>query len=253
MNKKQKVIITLIIVLIIALLSLPFWAKYAWLGYRAPETQDEMCYPIKRKYYPLRHWLWSGIPGEQGAGFIPDPHFLWSETMPFPEPVLRIMVSKKARFQVMDVNPFFNDESSEILLLIKSDNKTYEYQLQFPRFRNAQAVIATPDLPAIRAFPSGQGVALAANFMSVKGIYVLSLPLKAGAILQLIPANKPEFETIASRLKLHAQDKTIKSQFCDTRRNDFVALYENYSGALCEKRKVNRESIAAKYAEFWLK
>ncbi len=250
MNKKLKVAIS---ISIITLLTLPFWAQYVWLGYRSPETQDEMCCPVKRKYYPLRHWHWSGIPGDKEAGFIPDPHFLWSETMPFPDPVLRIMKSEKAGFQVVDVNPFFNDESSEILLLIKTEGNAYEYRLEFPRHRNAHAILATPDLPPVRAFPVDDGVALAADFMHAKGIYVLSLPLKTGSTLQWVPANKPEFEAIAYQLKLHAQDATIKSPFCDTSRNDFIAFYEKYGAASCERKKMNRAAVEESFAEFWLK
>lgn len=238
----------ILIVMVIFLFSLPFSSSYIWLGYRSPETRDHLCYPVQRKYYPLRHWMWSGLPGE--GGYISDPHFLWSEPMPFPDPVLRTMKSKKAGFQVMDVNPFFNDRSSEILLLIEANDTAYEYKLQFLKHRNAQAVLATPDLPAVRAFPSNDKVVLAANFENVIGIYLLSLPLKTGTTLQLIPANAPEFKLLAAQLSLNAREKTVKAHFCDTSRNDFIAFYEKYGG-LCEKKKANRVLIDKRFAEFW--
>jgi hypothetical protein len=238
----------ILIGVMIFLFSLPVSSSYIWFGYRSPETKDHLCYPVQRKYYPLRHWTWSGLPGE--GGFISDPHFLWSEPMPFPDPVLRTMNSKNAGFQVMDVNPFFNDGSSEILLLIESNNIAYEYRLQFPRYHNAQAILATPDLPSVRAFPFSGKIALAANFENVKGIYLLSLPLKTGTTLQLIPANTPEFELIAAQLGLSSREKTVKTHFCDTSRNDFIAFYEKYGG-LCEKEKANSVLIDERFAEFW--
>src|ERR1700730_14197823 len=64
-------------------------AHYLWWGYRSPECGDSWCHSVRRKHFPFRHWHWSGIPVVEG-GFVPDPHYLWSENAPFPQSVNEI-------------------------------------------------------------------------------------------------------------------------------------------------------------------
>lgn len=125
-------------------------SNFLWWGYSSPETSDEMC-AVVRRHYPLRHWSWSGIFPLEG-GFIPDPHFEWSEVMPLPEGAQKMLASHDARFQLVDVNPAFQDRSSEILLLIKSGTDSFEYSLERPKKDDVQAVTASPDLPNARIF-----------------------------------------------------------------------------------------------------
>jgi hypothetical protein len=218
--------------------------RFFWWGYRSAKTNEGNPLRVSRRYYPLRHWEWSGLPGDP-AGFIPDPHFLSSDTMPLSEPVLKMLSRHDGNFRVIDVNPFYNDRTSEILLLITLGDATFQYSLKFPRGRNVQAVIAYPDLPQARLFPYGNQMALLANFFGpARGIYLIPLPLKSAKTLSLIPTNDPQFQSIASEFRALKNDETTKSDFCDTKSKPFITFYEEYSGGLCNVG-------GGSYDDFW--
>jgi len=226
--------------------------RYFHWGCRAATTYDNKPLPISRKYYPRRHWAWSGIPGEDGAGFIPDPHFLASDAMSFSVPAMQISSVRDGTFRILDVNPFFRDRTSEILLLITADRATSEYSLAFPNGQNVQAVIAVPDLPMARLVPYEKQLALIADFLApAKGIYLVPLPLKSGA-LTLIPVTDPRFDSISKEFRALEHDASTEAQFCETKSNAFMAFYEKYIGSCTEASNGNpRVASAESFDEFW--
>jgi hypothetical protein len=240
------------LIILIAFLALPLLGRYFWWGNRSPEMVTGMHLPIYRRHYPLRHWKWSGIFPSEG-GFISDPHFLLSEPMPFPGPALSMVSPQRIQFQLLDINPFFDDHSSEILLLLTSDNSTLEYSLQFPAMQGVQASLSMPDLPNARVFPYDGQLAMVANFSGpVKGIYLIPLPLRSGARLTLISANDPQFDRIATQLRAVGQDGTIRDQFCRTSRNDFIAFYQKYCGPCEAGLTINSQAaIDEDFDKFW--
>jgi hypothetical protein len=246
-KKKQIGLIVLIVVL-----ALPLWGRYVWWGHDSPETLDRRHLPIYRRHYPLRHWSWSGIFPLEG-GFIPDPHFLLSEPMPFPDPALRVVSQQVIQFRLVDINPFFDDQSSEILLVITSDDSTLEYSLQFPTKQGVQAILSIPDLPNARIVPYEGQLALFANFHGpAKGIYLIPLPMRSGDKLSLISTNDPQFDKIANQLRAVGQDSSIRDQFCRTSRNDFIAFYQKYCGP-CEAGSTMDSQVATEenFNRFW--
>jgi len=164
-----------------------------------------------------------------------------------------MLPNQKATFQVINVNPFFNDQSSEILLLVRTSDSVFEYSLQFPKAQRVRAVIATPDFPA-RMFPYHHQLALLlSSFGPAKGIYVLPLPLKSGGTLSLISVDDPRFDTIAGELNNAAKDGTVRDQFCESRRYDFITFYEKYAG-YCEEQGNSRGTAVTKtFDQFWKK
>lgn len=214
-------------------------SHFLYWGERSGRSTDgfcsatDPCSRVSRRCYPARHWVWSGIFPFEG-GFIPDPHFTSSATMDFPDSVRKILDSRDATFQVVDVNPAFNDASSEILFLIRSNGADHEYSLEYPKGRHVQAVVGSPSLPDARVFPYHGKLAIVDCFFGpAKGIYLLNLPLKSGDTLHLIPIGSSEFEEIARELKAAANDRTVKQQFCDTSSTAFASFYEKYAGS-CE-------------------
>jgi hypothetical protein len=226
------------LIAIVALLAICFVSgKYFYWGTRSVRSSDgfcapdEMCAGVSRRYYPARHWQWSGIFPFEG-GFIPDPHFTSSQTMPLPDSVRKLIGSEDASFQIVDVNPAFNDNSSEILLLIRSKGTRYEYSLDFPEGRGVQAVIASPDLPWARAVPYRGQIAILTDFIGPsRGFYLVGLPLRSGMKLDLAPVGSPRFEEIAGTLKDQAADPSVKREFCETRSNTFASFYKKYLGS----------------------
>ena len=224
--------------------------RFVCWGHRSREPAAELCGTIARRYYPLRHWSWSGIFPFEG-GFIPDPHFLWSERMGVTEPVKQ-RLSNEAQYQLVDVNPFFDDYSSEVLLLIKSGNQSFEYALARPKGRSVQAVIASPMPPSAILFPSVQKLAVLVNFHGARGVFLLDFPLRTGGRLELTPAGSTNFEAIATAFKAVGQERTTREQVCSLfRRNDFIAFYEKYCGP-CDDRARSSAEIENEFALFWL-
>ena len=225
--------------------------RFVSWGRRSAQCGDELFETASRKYYPLRHWQWSGIPPLE-AGFVPDPHYLCSESMTFSEPVTRLLSSASSRYGIVDVNPFFNDNTSEILLLIQSRGSRFEYALAFPHGKAVQAILANPMPPPAMVFPYENGLAILANFFGpAKGVYLLPLPLKSGTTLELTPASSPQFAKVAMAFKSVGQEQTTRDQFCESRRNDFIAFYEKYGGS-CNQGSRADSDVNGDFAYFWL-
>lgn len=109
----KKLVISAVALIAMTLLA----GRYLHFGFRSSRTSDVRCFEMKRPYYPLRHWTWSGIFPFEG-GFMPDPHFGCAEPESLPNSVNRAL-GGDGFFQILDVNPAYNDESSEIELLIR--------------------------------------------------------------------------------------------------------------------------------------
>jgi hypothetical protein len=194
------------------------------------KSNDNGCAPLVRKHRTFHHLIWSGIFPVEG-GFIQDPHCLESDQMSFSDPALKLLGSPTATYQVIDVNPFFNDDSSEIVILVRSGGELFEYSLDFPKGQHSQAVPALPGMPSARIFPYRGKLALLADFSGpAKGVYLLDLPLKSTAHLRRIPIATPQFDEVAQELKTIGQDTSVKDQFCKTT-NDFAAFYEKHIGS----------------------
>jgi hypothetical protein len=211
---------------------------------------DCLCRLVHRKRHHFRHWLWSGIfPGE--GGFIPDPHYLCSEDGIFPEPVNDLISDKESRYAVVDVNPFFNDSSSEVLLLVKWHDEVFEYSLNFPKHKDVRAILGQPTPPPALAFPYKTGLAVLVTFWGrARGAYLLPLPLRKKTVLELVGFGTPEFAEIVGAFRSVAQDRTTKDQFCKST-YDFVAFFEKYSGP-CDARVKDATEIERNFARFWL-
>ena len=213
-------------------------------------VKDCLCRFVHRKRHHFRHWVWSGIfPGEGGS--IPDPHYLCSEDGVFPEPVNELISDKGSRYAIVDVNPFFNDGSSEVLLLVKWQDEVFEYSLNFPKRKDVRAILGQPTPPPALVFPYKTGLAVLVTFWGrARGAYVLPLPLPKKTALELVGFGTPEFAEIVGAFGSVAQDRTTKDQFCKAT-NDFVAFYEKYSGP-CAGRVKDGPEIEKNFARFWL-
>jgi len=237
-----------VLLIVIAVLA----GGYLHFGSRSSKTSDETCFDIKRPHYPLRHWSWSGIFPFEG-GLIPDPHFLCSEPAPLPDSVRRALGTGNGSFQIIDINPFFYDRSSEIELVIQTSGSLYEYQLQFPKKRGVQAVLSTRDKPAF-LFPYKDGLALVADFYGQpRGIYPIPLPLRSGDTLALVTPVNADFDRISRDLKLAAQDVTVRMQFCESQKWPFISYFEKYAEDCGLTTDSDGVKARDRFDEFWKK
>jgi hypothetical protein len=208
----------------------------------ASRVDESGCAPLVRKAHFFHPLIWSGIFPFEG-GFIPDPHCLSSKQMALPVSALQLLGRSSGTFQIFGVNPYFNNKSSQIVLLFRSGAELFEYSLEFPRHRGIQAVPTDND-PTVRIFPYEGKLVVLANFDKASGVYVIDLPLHSHTALALNPIGSPIFDDVSRGFESVASDGILKSQFCETT-NDFGTFYERFAGK-CD-RKPN-----LRYEDFWL-
>lgn len=186
------------------------------------------------------------------GGFVPDPHYSCSDSVKFSEPVNNMLSSTNSRYAVVDVNPAFNDRTSEVLLLIQSHSNTFQYSLGFPHGKGVQAILGIPEPSPAMAFPYNGELAILVNFFGpAKGIYLVPLPPKARTYLQLIPAGSSEFAKIADSFRPVGREQSTRDQFCESRRNDFIVFYEKYCGP-CDRQARTASEIDKDFSDFWV-
>jgi hypothetical protein len=156
------------------------------------------------------------------------------------------------KIQIVIVNGAFHDDSTETLLLLRSNSVTKEYPLDVPNAFGVDPILGEPSLPMVRAIPYQKKIAFLADFGGTgNGVYFLDLPLRSGAKLQLNPVGSPEFNAVATELKTAAADPTLKQQFCQTGLG-FASFYEKHVGSCGwppEDYANNRH--VHNYSEFW--
>lgn len=83
---------------------------------------------IHRRAYFLHHLVWSGI--FPFGHFISDPHFIssWSSTN-FPSDIQILLKDPNSRFQVISVNRYFKDKTTEFVLVLEANDTVYEYHI----------------------------------------------------------------------------------------------------------------------------
>lgn len=86
---------------------------------------------ISRNKYYFRNFTWSGIFPLYG-GFISDPHFLFQLPVDLTQYLSLVFQTKPVRYQLIQVNPYFENRTSEMILAMEIDGETYEYKLEVP-------------------------------------------------------------------------------------------------------------------------
>lgn len=87
---------------------------------------------IKRDNYYLRNFMWSGIFPLYG-GFIPDPHYLFQQPLDVTKYLHPIFQGQNVRYQLIQVNPYFQNKTSEMILGLEINSLPYEYRLEAPQ------------------------------------------------------------------------------------------------------------------------
>lgn len=107
--------------------------EYYILPKRQVSTQitDHHHVDITRSKYYFRNFMWSGIFPLYG-GFITDPHFLFQLPVDLTQYLSPSFQRKPIRYQLVQVNPYFKNKTSEMILAMEIDGMPYEYLLEVP-------------------------------------------------------------------------------------------------------------------------
>ncbi len=194
----------LFFILILFLVTLT--SKYITWGEISTKEIDENYIEIKRKRYPFRHWRWSGIPPFYGW-FIPDPHFAESAPTKLPADILKFLGVKEGRYQLYDVNPYFEPENVENLMVFEIDGKLYTYQVKLPL---KSEIVTLSEEPAdvefiifakneIVGFMKYNDYCVEEVFMT--GLFFLKLPFENGSHLEFYNSKSKTYKQISNQLK----------------------------------------------------
>lgn len=135
--KKKVAVVIVVVVILVAMLVVSFFVlrsyeKYVFQSEQVSSKEfDSSNVEIKRDKYYFRNFIWSGIFPFYG-GFIPDPHFLFQRPVDITEYLSPIFHGKSVRYQLMQVNPYFEDRSSELILAVEIEGLPYEIKLEYP-------------------------------------------------------------------------------------------------------------------------
>jgi hypothetical protein len=259
MNRRQKIALLLLLAPIFVLGVYVF--RFVPVGYQIASEQRDWCFPIKRHYYPFRYWQWSGI-GPFYGGWLPDPHFVCSEATPVPTSIKTLLDDPSARYQLIDVNPFFGNESQEILLVIESNSAIYEFRLEFPRPSNIRSGILTSHDFYIKLFALESQIAVLSNFSYlVQGYYLVPVPLRSNLTLPLHRPGSDVYYRVTDYFSKQPDDAgELKKQFCGSKSqgligfNHFVAFYRKYRGpcrVILDEDLRSRDNELTRFEEWW--
>ncbi len=169
---------------------------------------------IHRKKHRFRHWKWSGIFPFSG-GWIPDPHILATPVREFSRVISEeIGCNGTARYQGFDINPWFEDASSEVVVAIECDDTVFSYNLDLKDLQDVKY-----------GFINGRGlfpflrddhlVFLTSLYISHPVFIVISLPLSHEASAVLHPLNSEGGQDFRDYVEAECRDPLWNPRLCD--------------------------------------
>jgi hypothetical protein len=209
-----------------------FMTGMCWLLVRAEMASTKSLNPmfieIQRPVYHFRHWMWSGIFPVDG-GFIDDPHFIASQPTLLPEGVRQLLGDETARYQMYDINPFFEDETSQTVLVIAHKGIIYEYKVRtkVPLVLNVDMNIKNGIL--IKPFEYESNIGLISTDREV-GFSFIELPLKKNGEIIFEDFNTAFSKKVISYLKNGKKYLNLKDALCSDPFLPNHAFYEKEFG-----------------------
>jgi len=170
---------------------------------------------VERDVHRFRHWSWSGIFPFYG-GWTPDPHFLATPVFEFQPGIQHALATSAARYQGFDINPWFSDFSSEIILAIESKEIVYEYEvpnsadppLGYGFINNGGLLIA---------FLYDRKIAFLTNLDIDRTVFlVVNLPLTSEQPVEVAYDGTNAFNEIVEYLRTENRYRTLSSRPCET-------------------------------------
>ena len=185
---------------------------------------DESNIEVSREVHRFRHWSWSGIFPFYG-GWIPDPHYMVTSVFGVPSDVGRALGDTSARYQGVNINPWFEDSSSEIVLAIESRGVVHEYTILNdldPPLRHGFG----NNSDRLYGFPYHFGLAFLTSLDIDRYAFVLvPLPLQKNASVTVVYEGSGEFDEVVSHLDRTGRYRSLKEDPCHGLR-DFFELFE---------------------------
>lgn len=123
--------------------------------------EDESFVDISRPIHYFRHSVWSGI--FPFGGRIPDPHYLYSQVYEDLGPIAKKIGARKVRYQFFDINPFFENATSEYVLALEVDGKVTEVPLNLSGSEGVRVILGRGD-DAVALLPAKDRIILLVTY-----------------------------------------------------------------------------------------
>ena len=185
---------------------------------------DPACpdFEIQKPGFFARHWTWSGIFPLYG-GFIEDPHVKCFPIMRAPEAVAALFDAPTARVQLAYLNPFWNDETSQILVLVATQDEVLRFSLTTPQARTIVAWSDDSRSSKIRSTTNGSELIVFVNTLEVQG--VAEIPVgQSTRQARFAEAGTTEFDSILTSLASSSEVSQIARDICLPATGKFVSL-----------------------------
>lgn len=173
-------------------------------------TIDSSYIDVSRKRFVFRHWQRSGVFLE--GGYIPDPHFSATKVFDFTPVILEHINAEKGKFQGIDVNKWFDDETTESILALEIDNSIYEYNIDLSE--NTETFSNYEFYESIIPFIYKDKIAFITGFNIDISILLVDLPLGKNKNLKTISPKDPEFSNIIEYLRKNERFQSLKEGLC---------------------------------------
>jgi hypothetical protein len=175
---------------------------------------------IQREKHWLRHWRWSGI--FPYGGWIPDPHFISTRAYEFDRETAAKLPAP-ARYQGFDVNPWFEDESSEVVIAIEAAGTVYEYRLKV-RERATPGYGFVNGGP-IESFHDGDSLIFLTTLHIVQpAMIVIPLPLRPDGTNAVHYRNTPEWQRLMAKLTPGCAEGAFGTEACK-----YLEIYDRWT------------------------
>ena len=172
---------------------------------------DSTFIEIRREKHHLRHWKWSGI--FPYGGWIEDPHFVPTHVMNFC-PEAAALIPQPARFQGFDVNPWFEDDTSETILAIESGGAVYEYRLSLRDLVGVRHGFTAVE--KIYSFTNAESLLFLANLgLTTPALMEVALPLREGGSPAVYGKGSPEWTKIVATLEARCSAGSFTREACE--------------------------------------
>lgn len=179
------------------------------LSHVSSNEYDNNNVEIKRNKYNLRHFMWSGIFPVFG-GLISDPHFLYTKPVDVTDYLSSVINGDKIRYQLIQVNPYFEDKTSENILGLEIDDSTFEYKLETPQDFSSFSSESEPNSVFLYNNKDLYFV-MQYNYEDKFLVYEMGLPFNENKVLQykLMDMNKKDSPVILDFLLTDNQISTL--------------------------------------------
>jgi hypothetical protein len=168
---------------------------------------------IRRPKHHFRHWIWSGI--FPYGGWIPDPHFAETHVMSFCREATPL-IPAPARYQGFDVNPWFRDETSEVVLAIEAAGIVYEYKLHRSDMAGLRYGFVGVEKIYSFADQSTSTLLFLVNLDLARPTLIqISLPLTHDGSPVLHSKGSPEWRLLASMLAVQCSNGNFDRESCN--------------------------------------